>query len=406
MEKPLGNTVGYVKLQYFTFAESPDEMILESGEKLGPITLAYETYGTLNNEKTNALLILHALSGNAHAAGFLEGEQKAGWWDLMVGPGKAMDTNKYFVICSNVIGSCYGSTGPTSIDPSTNKQYGINFPVVTVSDMVKAQKKLLDHLGISQLVTVIGGSMGGMQALEWTLQFPDVPKSAVIIASCAALSDQEIAFDVVGRDAIKMDSEWKGGEYYGSEKKLKGLAVARMIGHITYLSEEGMAQKFGRRLQSGDKNYSYKIMYEKTLQGDTDSTQLVSDFEREFAVESYLSYQGEKFVSRFDANSYLYITKAMDYYDAAAKYGGGSLAKAMKRTKAEMLLISFSSDMLFSPDQSKAMVEALRVNNKDVSYIEIASKHGHDAFLLEKKTMNENKILTTAIKNFLLHSRV
>ncbi len=405
MEKPPGNVQPVVKPQFFTFGEPPNELILESGQKLGPVTLSYETYGELNKDKTNAILILHALSGDAHVAGYLEGQNKPGWWDLMVGPGKAMDTNKYFVLCSNVIGSCYGSTGPSSVNPRTGKPYGLSFPIVTISDMVKAQKALLDSLGISQLVTVIGGSMGGMQAIEWTLQFPDVPKSAIVIASCAALSDQEIAFDTVGRNAIKSDTEWENGDYYGKDKKLKGLAIARMIGHITYLSEEGMAEKFKRRLQSGDKNLSYKIRYEKEVPCTTGSTVFDKDFEREFAVESYLAYQGEKFVKRFDANSYLYITKAMDYYDAAVKWGGGSLKQAMKRTKAEFLLISFTSDMLFSPDQSKAIVEALRVNNKDVSYIEIDSKHGHDAFLLEKKTMNENKILSQAIKNFLLHSR-
>lgn len=406
MEKPPGNPQPVIKPQFFTFGAAPNEFILESGQKLGPITLAYETYGELNKDKTNAILILHALSGDAHVAGYHEGHNKPGWWDLMVGPGKAMDTNKYFVLCSNVLGSCYGSTGPSSINPKTGKQYGLSFPLVTISDMVKAQKALLDSLGISQLVTVIGGSMGGMQAIEWTLQFPDMPKSAIVIASCAALSDQEIAFDTVGRNAIKADTEWENGEYYGKDKKLKGLAIARMIGHITYLSEEGMAEKFKRRLQSGEKNLSYKIRFEKEVPCTTGSTVFDKDFEREFAVESYLAYQGEKFVKRFDANSYLYITKAMDYYDAAVKWGGGSLKQAMKRTKAEFLLISFTSDMLFSPDQSKAIVEALRVNNKDVSYIEIDSKHGHDAFLLEKKTMNENKILSQAIKNFLLHSRV
>jgi len=405
MEKPPGNAQPVVKPQFFTFGAPPNELILESGNKLGPVTLSYESYGELNKDKTNAILILHALSGDAHVAGYLEGQNKPGWWDLMVGPGKAMDTNKYFILCSNVIGSCYGSTGPSSVNPKTGRPYGLSFPIVTISDMVKAQKALLDSLGISQLVTVIGGSMGGMQAIEWTLQFPDVPKSAIVIASCAALSDQEIAFDTVGRNAIKSDTEWENGDYYGKDKKLKGLAIARMIGHITYLSEEGMAEKFKRRLQSGEKNLSYKIRYEKEVPCTTGSTVFDKDFEREFAVESYLAYQGEKFVKRFDANSYLYITKAMDYYDAAAKWGGGSLKQAMKRTKAEFLLISFTSDMLFSPDQSKAIVEALRVNNKDVSYIEIDSKHGHDAFLLEKKTMNENKILSQAIKNFLLHSR-
>ncbi len=399
------DSVGIVKKQLYTFAEPPDEMVLESGEKLGPITLAYETYGQLNKDKSNAILILHALSGGAHAAGFyseedIKGEKKkTGWWDIMIGPGKAIDTNKYFVICSNVLGSCYGSTGPSSINPKIGKPYGLDFPVITISDMVKAQKYLIDHLGIEKLVTVIGGSMGGMQAIEWTLQFPDIPQSAIVIASCAAQTAQEIAFDAIGRNSIISDPDWENGNYFNKNKKLKGLAVARMIGHVTYLSEEGMEKKFGRKLQY-DKKYSYKIK-PKFENEPSNLSEMEKQFDREFAVESYLSHQGKKFVDRFDANSYLYLTKAMDYFDVAAKYGGGSLVNAFKKVKAEYLLVSFSSDWLYSSLESKEIVRALRLNNKDISYIEIKSRHGHDAFLLEKKSVTENRILSQAIKNFL-----
>ncbi|MCE5300568.1 MAG: homoserine O-acetyltransferase [Spirochaetia bacterium] len=392
MEKQPADSVGIVKTQYFTFAEAPNEFILERGGRLGPVTLAYETYGTLNKDKSNAILVCHALTGSAHAAGYftdddIKGPKKnTGWWDLMIGPGKAMDTNKYFIICVNVIGSCYGSTGPNSINPATGKLYGMSFPEVTIPDMVKTQKILLDYLGINRLVTVIGGSMGGMQALEWALQFPDIPKSVIIIAASAALSAQEIALDAVGRNAIKMDAEWKDGNY-APGTKLKGLAVARMVGHISYLSEEGMEKKFGRRLE--DPAFASRVgEFEKS-------------FDNYFAVEGYLAHQGKKFVDRFDANSYMYITKAMDYFDVDLKYGGGSLTKAMKRVKAEVLMVSFSSDWLFSPETAKEMVQALTLNNKDVSYIEIESIHGHDAFLLEKKTVAENKILGQAFKNFL-----
>ncbi|HDQ25812.1 MAG TPA: homoserine O-acetyltransferase [bacterium] len=402
-DRPEAGSVGIVETKYFTFAEPPDELVLESGEKLGPVTLAYETYGKLNDKKNNAILIVHALSGSAHVAGYRSAEdKKPGWWDIMVGPGKAMDTNKYFVICSNVLGSCYGSTGPSSVNPKTGKPYGITFPVVTIADMVKAQKALLDSLGVNKLITVIGGSMGGMQAIEWTLQYPEIPESAIVIASCAEQSAQEVAFDAVGRNAITVDPEFENGEYYGKDKKLKGLAVARQIAHITYLSEEGMEKKFGRKLQNGQK-FSYKIINREIPPG---CDEFEAGFENEFTVESYLAYQGKKFVERFDANSYLYITKAMDYFDTAEKYGGGSLTRAMRKAQAEFLIISFTSDWLYSSKQSKDIVEALRVNNKDVSYMEIKSSYGHDAFLLGNKNVTENKILTQAIRNFLSHAKV
>ncbi len=397
------DSVGIVKTQYFTFGKPPDEFILESGKKLGPITIAYETYGKLNKEGDNAILILHALSGDAHVAGYhSENDNKPGWWDIMVGPGKALDTNKYFVICSNVLGGCSGSTGPSSVNPETGKPYGLSFPVVTIGDMVRAQKELITYLGVKKLVTVIGGSMGGMQAIDWTLRYPGIPKSAVVIASCAAQSAQEIALDAVGRNAITTDCEWENGEYYGKNRQLKGLAVARMIGHITYLSEEGMDKKFGRKLQEGS-GFTYRIKEKAGVEKQGKADPFEIKFDREFAVESYLAHQGKKFIDRFDANSYLYITKAMDYFNAAKQYGNGSLEAAFEKAEAEYLLISFSSDWLYSSAQSKEIVEALRVNDIDVSYLEVQSRHGHDAFLLEKKTIEENRILSQAIKNFISH---
>ncbi len=368
-------SVGIVKTQYYTFAHPPNELRLECGKKLGPITLAYETYGKLNRDKTNAILILHALSGDAHAAGYHKPtDRKPGWWDIMIGPGKAFDTNRYFVICSNVIGGCKGSTGPNSINPKTGKPYGLSFPIITIKDMVNAQKHLIDYLGIKKLLSLAGGSMGGMQVLQWTVSYPDMCHSAIPIATAPYLSAQAIAFDEVGRQAILSDPNWQKGNYYNTRKiPAQGLAIARMIGHITYLSEESMHRKFGRKLQDKEK-YSYKFL-------------------TEFQVESYLHYQGDSFVKRFDANSYLYITKAMDYFDISQGYG--SLNDAFKRVKAKFLVISFSSDWLFPPSQSRLIVNALRNNSKDVSYIEIQSPYGHDAFLLECKQ------LTVLIKKFL-----
>lgn len=368
-------SVGIVKTRYYTFAHPPNEMQLECGKKLGPITLAYETYGKLNKDKTNAILILHALSGDAHAAGYHKPtDKKPGWWDIMIGPGKAFDTNKYFIICSNVIGGCKGSTGPNSINPKTGKPYGLSFPIITIKDMVNAQKQLIDYLGIKRLLSLVGGSMGGMQVLQWTVTYPDMCHSAIPIATAPYLSAQAIAFDEVGRQAILSDPNWRKGNYYNTRRiPARGLAIARMIGHITYLSEESMHRKFGRKLQDKEK-YSYRFL-------------------TEFQVESYLHYQGDSFVKRFDANSYLYITKAMDYFDISQGYG--SLTNAFKRVKAKFLVISFSSDWLFPPSQSRLIVNALRNNSKDVSYIEIQSPYGHDAFLLECKQ------LTVLIKKFL-----
>jgi len=370
-------SVGIVATEYFTFAQPPNEMELESGQKLGPITLAYETYGRLNDAKDNAIMVFHALSGDAHAAGYNAPDEKSpGWWDIMIGPGKAFDTNKYFVICANIVGGCKGSTGPASIDPQTGRPYALSFPIVTVKDMVKAQKELLDFLGIERLLCVVGGSLGGMQVLQWVADYPDTVRLAIPIASSARLSTQAIALDEVGRQSIRSDPNWRKGEYYGKATPNHGLAVARMIGHITYLSEVSMHRKFGRRLRN--------------------KTKLGYDLGPDFEVESYLQYKGDHFVQRFDANSYLYITKAMDYFDLGESYG--SLARAFADVKARFLVISFSSDWLFPSHQSKEIVRALRQNDADAVYMEIQTDFGHDAFLLESTQ------LTTIISNFLANA--
>lgn len=370
-------SVGIVEPKYFMFGEPPNEFTLQCGKKLGPIVVAYETYGKMDEKGDNVVLVCHALSGSAHAAGYLKGGIE-GWWDDIIGPGKAIDTNKYFVICSNFIGSCYGTTGPASINPSTGKPYGLQFPVITIEDMVEVQKKLIEHLGIKKLLTVIGGSMGGMQALEWALRYPDMVRSAIIIAASPYITPQAIAFDYVGRSAIKLDPDWKNGKYFEHKKvPARGLAIARMIGHITYLSSESMKLKFGRKLKN-ENGYSYDI-----------------DRDIEFEVESYLEYQGTKFVQRFDANSYLYITRAMDYYNAVESHGNGDIYKAFEKIKSKILLISFTSDWLFPPEQLREMMEVLVNLGKDVSYVEIESPYGHDAFLIETDTE------TIAIRSFL-----
>ncbi|OGX32550.1 MAG: homoserine O-acetyltransferase [Omnitrophica WOR_2 bacterium RIFCSPLOWO2_12_FULL_51_24] len=349
-----------VKTKYFTFAEPPDELKLESGQVLGPITLAYEIYGSLNKEKGNAILIEPALSGDAHAAGFHEGDKEPGWWDSMIGPGKAFDTTKYFVICSNVIGGCKGSTGPSSINPKTGKPYALEFPLITISDMVNAQKYLIGHLGIDRLLCVVGGSMGGMQALQWVASYPDKVRSAIPIATTLKHSPQQIAFDEVGRQAVMGDSDWREGNYYGHGQPEKGLAVARMIGHITYMSDQSMEEKFSRRLK--DKNFSFKF---------------ITDFE----VEGYLRYRGDSFVKRFDANSYLYITKALDYFDLS----GGRLIPSGKTIDTRFLVIAFKSDWLYPSYQLQDIVRQLKTRHVDATYCEIKSTYGHDAFLLEVK---------------------
>jgi homoserine O-acetyltransferase len=366
-------SLGIVETKYLTVCNETDLLALDSGNVLGPVTIAYETYGELNNDATNAILVLHALSGDAHAAGYHPGSKNPGWWDAMIGPGKAFDTDRYFIISSNVIGGCKGSTGPSSVNPETGKPYGLSFPVITIGDMVRAQRKLLDILGVDTLLAVAGGSMGGMQALQWAVAYPDKVKSVIPIATTARLSAQSIAFNEVGRRAIMADPNWNNGDYYDSEPPNAGLSVARMIGHITYLSDEGMHIKFGRRLRDRDSYGFY--------------------FSTDFEVESYLSHQGRSFIQRFDANSYLYITKAQDYFDMAN--GGGSLVKAFKNVSARFLVIAFSSDWLFPPYQSLDIVKALRLNGVDVSFCEINSKYGHDAFLLEAKQQ------TALIESFL-----
>jgi homoserine O-acetyltransferase len=359
-------SVGLVKRKYFTFAED-EPMLLDSGERLGPITLAYETYGRLNRERSNAILIVHALSGDAHAAGYHSRENpNFGWWEDCTGPGKAFDTNKYFVICSNVIGGCQGSTGPSSIDPRTSKPYGLTFPVVTIGDMVRAQRHLVDYLGIDRLLAVAGGSMGGMQVLQWAASYPERVQAALPLATTARHSPMLIAFSEVGRQAIYADPNWNGGDYYNGPRPNAGLAVARMVGHITYLSEESMHHKFGRRLQQRER-YGY-------------------DFETEFAIESYLRYNGSRFTERFDANSYLYVTKAMDYFDLSDDHS--SLAEAFRDSANILyLVVSFTSDWLYPAYHSREFVSALTATGADVTYLHLQSTWGHDAFLLEVETM-------------------
>ncbi|MEW6185971.1 MAG: homoserine O-acetyltransferase [Thermodesulfobacteriota bacterium] len=371
---PQGISVGLVEKKFFTFAEPSEEMDLESGSRLGPVSLAYETYGAYRGD--NAVLVCHALSGDSHAAGYYTPlDPKPGWWDLMIGPGKGIDTDKYFVICSNILGSCMGSSGPSSTNPLTGRPFALEFPVVTIGDMVSAQKQLLDYLGIGKLLSVIGGSIGGMQVLEWTVRFPEMVESAVPLATTTKHSALAIAFNEVARQAIMADPNWKGGNYFSGAVPSSGLAVARMIGHITYLSDESMRLKFGRRLQ--DKNdFSY-------------------NFDADFQVENYLRYQGAKFVERFDANSFLYITKAADYFDLGLQHGDGSITRAFAKTRVKFLVVSFTSDWLYPTYQSKAIVRALKKNGADVSFCEIEAQWGHDAFLLP------NERLTEMIKGFL-----
>ncbi len=361
------DSVGIVQTKMIRLVEPDKPLELDCGKKLAPVDVAYETYGRLNEAGDNAILICHALSGDAHVAGYNSpDDKKPGWWDSMVGPGKGIDTNKYFVICSNFLGGCGGTTGPSSINPATGKPYGLAFPIVTIADMVRVQKLLLDRLGIKGLLAVIGGSIGGMQVLQWAIEYPDFVKAAMPIATTAHLGAQSIAFDAVGRNAILADVNFADGQYHSQKHGPgRGLAIARMIGHITYLSEQSMRQKFGRKLRSANQ-YSY-------------------DFNSEFAVETYLDYKGQTFVERFDANSYLYITKAADYFDLQKDYG--SLTKAFANVKSRFLVVSFSSDWLFTPAQSRAMVEALAANRKDVSYCCLALPYGHDAFLLEPEVL-------------------
>jgi homoserine O-acetyltransferase len=348
-----------VETKTFTFGQPPQEPTQESGEKLGPITIAYEMYGELNTEKSNAVLVLHALSGDAHAAGFHRGNKEPGWWNNLIGPTKGIDTNKYFVICSNVLGGCKGSTGPSSFNPKTGRPYATDFPLVTIGDMVEAQRRLIDHLGIEKLLVVVGGSMGGMQVLQWMVSYPERIRAAIPIATTMKHTPQQIAFNEVGRQAVMADPNWKNGSYYGCSVPARGLAVARMIGHITYMSDVSMAKKFGRRIKPQKEPFK---------------------FSADFEVEGYLRYRGDNFVKRFDANSYLYITKAIDNFNIL---NGHSLGRIFSGLRAKVLVLAFKSDWLYPAYQSQEIAKACKLAGVDASYCEISSTYGHDAFLLE-----------------------
>lgn len=353
-----------VEKRFFTFGDAENGLLLESGRRFGPVTLAYETLGTLDAERSNAVLICHALTGDSHVSGrYTDGDGKPGWWDTMVGPGKGIDTDHYFVICSNILGGCMGSSGPSSIDPATGEPYGTVFPLVTIGDMVRAQEKLVNHLGIDKLHAVVGGSLGGMQALTWSHHYPDRVGGVVVLASTLRHSALAIAFNEVARQAIVSDPNWNKGFYYAGEKKPSlGLSVARMIGHITYLSDASMRQKFGRRLQDKE-DFSF-------------------DFDTDFQVESYLRYQGAKFVERFDANSLLYITKAADYFDLSRYDDAPEVLERLRTAGAKFLVVSYTSDWLYPTYQSRDIVRVLKRNGLDVSFCEIEADCGHDAFLL------------------------
>ena len=352
------NSIGYVK-PTITTIKNPLKLL--SGRVLSQYDLRYETYGSLNKDKSNAVLICHALSGNHHVAGYHEGEEKPGWWNNMIGPSKPIDTNKLFVVCLNNLGGCHGSTGPTSINPETNKTYGSDFPIITVSDWVTSQKELMSYLGIPFWKFVIGGSLGGMQALQWSFQYPELINNCIAIAAAPKLTAQNIAFNEIARQAIMKDPNWHNGNYL--EKGVspdQGLALARMLGHITYLSDESMREKFGRDLKTSKLNFNYDV---------------------EFQIESYLKYQGEKFVTGFDANTYMLMTKSLDYFDPI-KDMSQSLTKNLQKSKSKFLIISFTSDWRFPPKRSKEIVKLLLDNEKNVSYSEISADGGHDAFLM------------------------
>ncbi len=353
----------------YTFGEPPDEMELESGRRFGPITLYYETYGTLNAAKSNVIYVCHALTGNAHLTGKLPGEEKSsGWWTEAIGPGKPFDTDKYFIIASNCLGGCSGSTGPYSIDPKTHKPYGPSFPPITIRDIVNAKHQLLrDHFGFEKILCITGGSIGGMQVLQWAVDHPEYMAAIMPIAASDALNAQAIAFNKVGRQAIMADPNWNGGDYYDTMPELQGLALARMVAHITYLSEEGMRHKFGREHTNIDKWH---------------------EFDEQFQVESYLDHQGDKFIKvrKFDANSYVYLSRAMDWYDLSRGYG--TIEDALARIQARVFMMSFTSDWLFPAADMASMAQILEAQAKHVVYHEIRSDYGHDAFLVEYDKIN------------------
>ncbi|MFO7694462.1 MAG: homoserine O-acetyltransferase [Vicinamibacterales bacterium] len=347
-----------VETQYAPVVEGG--LDLDCGRRLDGVTVAYECYGRLNAARDNAILVCHALSGGAHAAGWHAGAVKPGWWDVLIGPGKAFDTDRYFVISSNVLGSCYGTTGPSSVELSTGRPYGSRFPVVTIADMVRVQRALVDRLGITRLRAVAGGSMGGMQALQWAVQYPDAVQSVIALATSPSHSPQQIAFNEIARRAVMSDPNWRGGDYYHGEPPRAGLAVARMLGHVTYLSDRGMHRRFGRRRRPDARPYG---------------------FDTEFEIEGYLQHQGQTFVDRFDANSLLYVTRAIDYFDLAPP--GGTLRDAFAGSESNYLFLTFSSDWLYSPRHLEAAAEAARAAGRRVCYQELPSDDGHDAFLLE-----------------------
>lgn len=375
----MSKIIPYKNIKYYTFAENKD-FRLESGEFFGPITVAYETFGTLNEDKSNAILIFHALTGDSHVTSSHDDDDSTpGWWDSLVGRGKEVDTNKYFVICANLLGGCMGSTGPSSVNPETNKPYGSSFPFISVNDMANVQKKLIDSLGITQLKCVIGGSLGGMATVSMMTNYPDIARSFIVIASAYKTSSQIMAFYEVGRNAILADPYYHGGDYYNQEHQPeRGLGIARMVAHITYLSTTGMEHKFGRMIQENVINE--KLSY--------------SRFGPMFAIESYLRHQSKKFIARFDANSYLYLTKAMDMYDLT-QGGEKTLASEFSNVNKKVLIISFTSDWHFTPDDSWEMAKELARLGKDVSYINIESSYGHDSFLLP------NEMQERAVQSFL-----
>jgi homoserine O-acetyltransferase len=394
---PARGSAGIVETQ---FLDLPRPLTLDCGEELYPVTVAYETYGTLSPQRDNVILVCHALSGDAHAAGIAktppaestrdgfaaEDRDKSsvkglGWWDGMIGPGKAFDTDHYFVVSTNLLGGCRGTTGPSSINPKTGQPFGLGFPVITVADMVRTQRALLDELGIERVAAVAGGSLGGMQAFEWAALYPDQVDAVVAIASTHALLPQGVAWNAIARSAIMADPAWQNGDYYGSGRKPDaGMGIARMVGHVTYLSAMSLGAKFGRRLQFAD-----DIRY--TLR------------DPEFEVENYLRHQAESFVKRFDANTYLYTSRALTYFDLARQYGHGSLVEALRRIRGRVLLIAFSSDWLYPPSGSEEIADALRTLGKDVELHVIEAPYGHDCFLLEEARQ------TPMIRHFLQRTR-
>lgn len=363
MTAPVAATgIGVVTPSRVVLCEPPEELYLQSGRILGPLEVAYETYGKLSPARDNVILVCHALSGDAHVAGRHGHEDRQpGWWDPMVGPGRGIDTDRYFVICSNVLGSCKGTTGPGSINPRTNRRYAMQFPVITIRDMVRVQVELLNSLGIDRLLCVIGGSMGGMQALEWAVRYPDRVRSVVPISTTGASSPLCIGFNKIGRRAIMADPNWHGGDYYRGEPPRDGLAVARMIGHLTFMSDASMRRKFGRRISGREGIYAFTAQYD---------------------VERYLHYNGYKFPERFDANSYLYLTKALDAFDLGDGYAGG-MEEALAQVRARVRFITFTSDWLYPPVDTELMEVLLRRLGKQVDHIRVESDYGHDAFLVE-----------------------